>query len=61
MQVLHITGTQHVVEVPDGDPADPPYVIVPYIDEMEYAYAAADFVTCRSGAMTCAEPAAVGL
>ncbi len=33
----------------------------PYVDEMQYAYAAADFVICRSGAMTCAELAAVGL
>jgi len=58
VQVLHITGPQHVVEVPDGDP---PYVVLPYLDEMQYAYAAADFVICRSGAMTCAELAAVGL
>jgi UDP-N-acetylglucosamine--N-acetylmuramyl-(pentapeptide) pyrophosphoryl-undecaprenol N-acetylglucosamine transferase len=58
VQVLHITGQQHVVEVPDGDP---PYVVVPYVSEMQYAYAAADFVICRSGAMTCAELAAVGL
>jgi UDP-N-acetylglucosamine--N-acetylmuramyl-(pentapeptide) pyrophosphoryl-undecaprenol N-acetylglucosamine transferase len=28
---------------------------------MQHAYAAADFVICRSGAMTCAELAAVGL
>jgi UDP-N-acetylglucosamine--N-acetylmuramyl-(pentapeptide) pyrophosphoryl-undecaprenol N-acetylglucosamine transferase len=61
VQVLHITGPQYVVEVPDGDPADPPYVVIPYVDEMRYAYAAADFVICRSGAMTCAELAAVGL
>jgi UDP-N-acetylglucosamine--N-acetylmuramyl-(pentapeptide) pyrophosphoryl-undecaprenol N-acetylglucosamine transferase len=61
VQVLHITGPQNVVEVPDGDPSDPPYVVVPYVDEMQYAYAAADFVICRSGAMTCAELAAVGL
>ena len=58
VQVLHITGPQRVVEVPDGDP---PYVVMPYVDEMQYAYAAADFVVCRSGAMTCAELAAVGL
>ena len=61
VQVLHITGRQNVVEVPDGDAADPPYVIVPYVSEMQYAYAAADFIICRSGAMTCAELAAVGL
>jgi UDP-N-acetylglucosamine--N-acetylmuramyl-(pentapeptide) pyrophosphoryl-undecaprenol N-acetylglucosamine transferase len=28
---------------------------------MQYAYAAADFALCRSGAMTCAELSAVGL
>ncbi|WP_370947047.1 glycosyltransferase [Amycolatopsis sp. cg5] len=58
VQVLHITGRKHAVVVPDGEP---PYVVVPYVDEMRYAYAAADFVVCRSGAMTCAELAAVGL
>jgi UDP-N-acetylglucosamine--N-acetylmuramyl-(pentapeptide) pyrophosphoryl-undecaprenol N-acetylglucosamine transferase len=61
VQVLHIAGPKRVVEVPAGDPADPPYVVVPYVDEMRYAYAAADFVICRSGAMTCAELAVVGL
>jgi UDP-N-acetylglucosamine--N-acetylmuramyl-(pentapeptide) pyrophosphoryl-undecaprenol N-acetylglucosamine transferase len=61
VQVLHITGPRHTVDVPPGRPADPPYVTVPYVDEMRYAYAAADFVICRSGAMTCAELAAVGL
>ncbi|GGS45522.1 UDP-N-acetylglucosamine--N-acetylmuramyl-(pentapeptide) pyrophosphoryl-undecaprenol N-acetylglucosamine transferase [Actinokineospora fastidiosa] len=58
VQVLHITGPRHVVDVPDGDP---PYIVVPYVDEMHHAYAAADFALCRSGAMTCAELAAVGL
>ncbi|HEY3502128.1 MAG TPA: UDP-N-acetylglucosamine--N-acetylmuramyl-(pentapeptide) pyrophosphoryl-undecaprenol N-acetylglucosamine transferase [Actinocatenispora sp.] len=61
VQVLHIAGPQRVVEPPARGPGDPPYVVVPYVDEMQYAYAAADFVICRSGAMTCAELAAVGL
>jgi UDP-N-acetylglucosamine--N-acetylmuramyl-(pentapeptide) pyrophosphoryl-undecaprenol N-acetylglucosamine transferase len=61
VQVLHITGSRHVVQVPEGHPADPPYVVIPYVGEMAYAYAAADFALCRSGAMTCAELAAVGL
>jgi UDP-N-acetylglucosamine--N-acetylmuramyl-(pentapeptide) pyrophosphoryl-undecaprenol N-acetylglucosamine transferase len=61
VQVLHITGPQHVVEVPDGPPGGPPYIVIPYVEEMRYAYAAADFVICRSGAMTCAELAAAGL
>jgi UDP-N-acetylglucosamine--N-acetylmuramyl-(pentapeptide) pyrophosphoryl-undecaprenol N-acetylglucosamine transferase len=58
VQVLHITGPQNVVDVPPGAP---PYVAVAFVDEMQYAYAAADFVIGRSGAMTCAELSAVGL
>jgi UDP-N-acetylglucosamine--N-acetylmuramyl-(pentapeptide) pyrophosphoryl-undecaprenol N-acetylglucosamine transferase len=47
--VLHITETRHAVQVPDGLPADPPYIVIPYVEEMQYAYAAADFAVCRSG------------
>jgi UDP-N-acetylglucosamine--N-acetylmuramyl-(pentapeptide) pyrophosphoryl-undecaprenol N-acetylglucosamine transferase len=61
VQVLHIAGPGRVVEVPYGDPAGPPYVVVPFVDEMRHAYAAADVALCRSGAMTCAELAAAGL
>lgn len=41
VQVLHIAGRQHVVEPPGGGPGDPPYVVVPYVEKMQYAYAAA--------------------
>ncbi|HVU91962.1 MAG TPA: UDP-N-acetylglucosamine--N-acetylmuramyl-(pentapeptide) pyrophosphoryl-undecaprenol N-acetylglucosamine transferase [Jatrophihabitans sp.] len=58
VQVLHIIGPQNTVEVPAGEP---PYVVLPFVEQMQYAYAAADFVVCRSGAMTCAELGAVGL
>jgi UDP-N-acetylglucosamine--N-acetylmuramyl-(pentapeptide) pyrophosphoryl-undecaprenol N-acetylglucosamine transferase len=58
VQVLHIVGPKNTVDV---TPGVVPYVVVPYVDEMQYAYAAADFVVCRSGAMTCAELGAVGL
>jgi UDP-N-acetylglucosamine--N-acetylmuramyl-(pentapeptide) pyrophosphoryl-undecaprenol N-acetylglucosamine transferase len=58
VQVLHIVGPANTVDVPAGPV---PYVVVPYVDDMQYAYAAADFVLCRSGAMTCAEVTAVGL
>jgi UDP-N-acetylglucosamine--N-acetylmuramyl-(pentapeptide) pyrophosphoryl-undecaprenol N-acetylglucosamine transferase len=61
VQVLHITGPHHAVQVPNGDLGGPPYVVIPYVEEMQHAYAAADFAVCRSGAMTCAELAAVGL
>lgn len=61
VQVLHITGPQRRVDVPGGDFEGAPYVVVPYVDDMQYVYAAADFAICRSGAMTCAELGAVGL
>ena len=60
VQVLHIIGPKNVLEVP-RQPDDPPYVVLGYVDSMQYAYAAADFALCRCGAMTCAELAAVGL
>jgi UDP-N-acetylglucosamine--N-acetylmuramyl-(pentapeptide) pyrophosphoryl-undecaprenol N-acetylglucosamine transferase len=60
VQVLHIAGPQNVDDVVVAA-GSPPYVVVPYVDEMHYAYAAADFVVCRSGAMTCAELSAIGL
>ncbi|MCA9858139.1 MAG: UDP-N-acetylglucosamine--N-acetylmuramyl-(pentapeptide) pyrophosphoryl-undecaprenol N-acetylglucosamine transferase [Thermomicrobiales bacterium] len=61
VQVLHITGPEHAVETPVGDPGAPPYVVIPYVTEMHDAYAAADVAICRAGAMTCAELATVGL
>ena len=60
VQVLHVIGPKNVLDVPAVEGA-PPYVVVPYVEHMQYAYAAADFVLCRCGAMTCAELAAVGL
>ena len=60
VQVLHVVGPagEATVERRDGDP---PYVVVPYVDRMDLAYAAADLVVCRSGANTVTEVAAVGL
>jgi UDP-N-acetylglucosamine--N-acetylmuramyl-(pentapeptide) pyrophosphoryl-undecaprenol N-acetylglucosamine transferase len=60
VQILHVVGPNNPSEV-TAPPSGPPYVTVPYIDRMDLAYAAADFVLCRGGAMTCAELAAVGL
>ncbi|GAA4598388.1 undecaprenyldiphospho-muramoylpentapeptide beta-N-acetylglucosaminyltransferase [Planotetraspora phitsanulokensis] len=60
IQVLHVIGPKNTVEV-EPPPGDPQYVILPYVDRMDYAYAAADLALCRSGAMTCAELTAVGL
>jgi UDP-N-acetylglucosamine--N-acetylmuramyl-(pentapeptide) pyrophosphoryl-undecaprenol N-acetylglucosamine transferase len=60
VQVLHVAG-------PTGEavPANPepgvPYVVVPFVERMDLAYAAADLVVCRAGASSVTEAAAVGL
>jgi UDP-N-acetylglucosamine--N-acetylmuramyl-(pentapeptide) pyrophosphoryl-undecaprenol N-acetylglucosamine transferase len=63
IQVLHAAGAAGAPGVQAELPTDlaAPYVVLPYIDDMGAAYAAADLALCRSGAMTCAELAAVGL
>ncbi|MBB4964103.1 UDP-N-acetylglucosamine--N-acetylmuramyl-(pentapeptide) pyrophosphoryl-undecaprenol N-acetylglucosamine transferase [Saccharothrix violaceirubra] len=58
--VLHAHGPKHTVAV-QAVPGAAPYVPVPYLERMDLAYAAADAVLCRSGAMTVAEVSAVGL
>lgn len=55
-QVLHAYGRKN-----DAPPVHEHYTAVPYIDDMEAAYAVADVVICRSGAMTVAENSAAGL
>ena len=66
VQVLHVAGpaqadavTGALAALPGGAPAT--HAVLPYVDRMELAYAAADLAVCRAGAMTCAELAAVGL
>jgi UDP-N-acetylglucosamine--N-acetylmuramyl-(pentapeptide) pyrophosphoryl-undecaprenol N-acetylglucosamine transferase len=58
--VLHAHGPKNTLVVQEF-PGRPPYVPVPYLERMDLAYAAADVVLCRSGAMTAAEVSAVGL
>ncbi|MET9339838.1 undecaprenyldiphospho-muramoylpentapeptide beta-N-acetylglucosaminyltransferase [Nonomuraea sp. NPDC003804] len=60
VQVLHVLGPKNTLEE-EPPPGDPQYVVLPYVDRMDLAYAAADFALCRSGALTCAELTAVGL
>lgn len=61
VSVLHAHGPKNTLDLREGQPGDPPYVAVPYLDRMDLAYAAADLAICRSGAMTVAEVSAVGL
>jgi UDP-N-acetylglucosamine--N-acetylmuramyl-(pentapeptide) pyrophosphoryl-undecaprenol N-acetylglucosamine transferase len=63
VQVLHVAGPAGEADVvgsrSSGD--ESPYVVVPFVDRMDLAYAAADLVVCRAGANTVTEVAAVGL
>jgi UDP-N-acetylglucosamine--N-acetylmuramyl-(pentapeptide) pyrophosphoryl-undecaprenol N-acetylglucosamine transferase len=63
VQVLHATGPKNFDAVREALPGGLParYVARPYLDHMSSAYQAADLALCRSGAMTCAELAAIGL
>ncbi len=62
VQVLHITGPRGSVHLPDKRLADgPAYVVVPFVDAMEQAYAAADALVGRAGASSVTEAAVLGL
>ncbi|MFW0792887.1 undecaprenyldiphospho-muramoylpentapeptide beta-N-acetylglucosaminyltransferase [Gordonia sp. CPCC 205515] len=58
--VLHAYGPKNTID-PVSPPDAPPYRGVGYLKRMDLAYAAADLVVCRSGAMTVAEISATGL
>jgi UDP-N-acetylglucosamine--N-acetylmuramyl-(pentapeptide) pyrophosphoryl-undecaprenol N-acetylglucosamine transferase len=60
VQVLHVVGAQGEADVTRAD-GEPAYVVLPYVDRMDLAYAAADLAVCRAGANTVTEVAAVGL
>ena len=61
--VLHAYGRKNSIVVQNDQAARgaPPYIAVPYLEQMDLALAAADMTVCRSGAMTVAEVSAVGL
>lgn len=60
VQVLHVAGPKNA-EVVQAQVTAGTHSVLAYVDRMELAYAAADLVVCRAGAMTCAELSAVGL
>jgi UDP-N-acetylglucosamine--N-acetylmuramyl-(pentapeptide) pyrophosphoryl-undecaprenol N-acetylglucosamine transferase len=63
VQVLHVSGQGKEFAPPavSASKAAPPYVVVPYVDRMDLAYAAADLIVCRAGAGTVSEVTALGL
>ena len=61
-QVLHVTGEKNLADVTAALGTPPAsYHVLPYVDGMQNAYAAADLVLCRAGMNTCAELTVVGL
>lgn len=61
VQILHAVGRGNWRDQDVFPVTGAAYVRVPYLDRMDYAYAAADLVLGRGGMMTCSELAAVGL
>ena len=61
VQILHAVGRGNWRDQDVFPVSGAAYVRVPYLDRMDYAYAAADLVLGRGGMMTCSELAAVGL
>lgn len=61
LQVLWVTGPASFAELQAQCQEIPSLRLFPYLQEMSLAYAAADFVICRSGATTLAELALCGL
>ncbi|CAI8697583.1 undecaprenyldiphospho-muramoylpentapeptide beta-N-acetylglucosaminyltransferase [Burkholderia pyrrocinia] len=65
-RIVHQAGAKHIDALKAnyeaaGFTAGDDVRLVPFIDDMAAAYAAADLVICRSGAMTVSEIAAVGV
>jgi UDP-N-acetylglucosamine--N-acetylmuramyl-(pentapeptide) pyrophosphoryl-undecaprenol N-acetylglucosamine transferase len=60
VQVLHVQGGRNEpFDVPSDLPV--PYVVVPYLSDMQLGYAVADLMLCRGGAITVAETTALGV
>lgn len=58
VQVLHVVGPKNDLTPPV---TGVPYVVVNFVDRMDYALAAADLMICRAGANSVTEAAAVGV
>lgn len=60
-QILLLAGRDHAEDVAAAATGLAGVQVLGYLDRMELAYAAADLVVARAGAMTCAEVTACGL
>lgn len=58
--VIWQTGSRYFEALEKGIPEHPRLRLLPYLDRMDWAYAAADLALCRAGAITCSELAVTG-
>ncbi len=58
--VIWAAGKRYYDTLVKAVPEHPRLRLVPYLDRMDLAYAAADLALCRSGAITCSELAVTG-
>lgn len=58
--ILWQTGEKYFEEMRSRAPRSDRLRLTGYLQEMKYAYAAADLVVCRAGAITCSELTATG-
>ncbi|MFC5728440.1 MULTISPECIES: undecaprenyldiphospho-muramoylpentapeptide beta-N-acetylglucosaminyltransferase [Nocardioides] len=63
VQVLHVIGPKGAEDPQWRDPVETgtPYVVLPFVDRMDYALAAADLMVCRAGASSVVEASSTGL
>ncbi|WP_408899147.1 undecaprenyldiphospho-muramoylpentapeptide beta-N-acetylglucosaminyltransferase [Nocardioides sp. R1-1] len=63
VQVLHVVGPRGASDPSWSEPAaaGAPYVVVPFVERMDLALAAADVMVCRAGASSVVEAAATGV
>jgi UDP-N-acetylglucosamine--N-acetylmuramyl-(pentapeptide) pyrophosphoryl-undecaprenol N-acetylglucosamine transferase len=63
VQVLHVIGARGKEDPEWVEPVDTgtPYVILNFVERMDYALAAADLMVCRAGASSVVEAAATGV
>lgn len=60
LAVVHLAGGEATELAPQAAAAPLPWRCLPFEEQMEFFYAAADLVLCRAGAMTISELAATG-
>ncbi|QYJ04743.1 undecaprenyldiphospho-muramoylpentapeptide beta-N-acetylglucosaminyltransferase [Nocardioides panacisoli] len=63
IQVLHVAGPKGTSDPSWRDPVDAgvPYRVLPYVERMDLALAAADLMVCRAGASSVVEAASTGV